>query len=178
MSKYHKLTASQKEEVRRLTQLANRRIKAAHKAYAKAGKQVAPREVVGHLQIKEDWATKSTPLSRSVKFESEKDYKKHLQFLRSFDPKATRAARPSITEYNVIQRTKTLQAVETSLGMDVPEDLAKKLNKMNAAELGTFWKSFSDKASRLGLKYSSEAAMLASMREIFPEDIAALAKAM
>ena len=74
-SKYVNLTAQQKDEIRRLTQLANRRIKFAEKEYKRAGGSVLPREVVGDLQIKEKWATPNTPISRSVRFESEKDYR-------------------------------------------------------------------------------------------------------
>jgi hypothetical protein len=49
---YHKLDKAQKEEVRRLTQLANRRIAAARKAFAKEGMSIAPKAVTGGIQIK------------------------------------------------------------------------------------------------------------------------------
>src|SRR6185312_2510367 len=91
--KYIDLTAAQKDEIRRLTQLHNRRVKAAERAYAKAGKEILPIEIVGkrELQLKENWHTKTTPLSRSVKFESQKEYRQHLHFLRQ-----TEVNRPGI----------------------------------------------------------------------------------
>ena len=59
MAKYIKLTAQQKDEIRRLTQLANRRIRNAFKAYEKEGKRVVPLEIVGkpELQTREGWHT-------------------------------------------------------------------------------------------------------------------------
>lgn len=161
-----KLTPKQKDEVRRLTQLANRRIKAAEKAYRKAGHDIVPREVAGRHQIRERWATKSTPISRSVRFEDEQAYRKQLKYLRSFEME-----KPGIKEYTRVQRTKTAEAIETSLGQDLPENLQNKLSKMTAPELSEFWNKFSDKASKLGIQYSSEQAMQQTMNEIMPEDL-------
>lgn len=169
--KYVNLTAQQKDEIRRLTQLANRRIKFAEKEYKRAGASVLPREVVGDLQIKEKWATPNTPISRSVKFESEKDYRKQLQFLRSFDPKATtQGARPSISQYTLIQRDKTKNALETSFGQEVSGAINDKISRMTAPQLTEFWNTFARKAAKLGLKYSSGDAMRQTITELFPED--------
>lgn len=166
MAKYIKLTPEQKDEIRRLTQFANRRIKAAYKEYRKYDMEVLPSEVTGDIQIREQWHTKNTPLSRSVKFTSLKEYRKHLNYLRSFE-----RMRPTIREYTTTQRTKTLQAVETSLGLNVPKTLGDKLNQLSAPELSRFWNRFASKASKLGIKYSSEQAMLATLTEFFPEDM-------
>lgn len=166
MSKYIDLTPFQKDEIRRLTQLANRRIKAAQKAYAKEGLEVLPYEVVGDYQLKEEWATKTTPISRSVKFTSQKEYRKQLKFLRSFE-----ITRPGIKEYSSIQQEKTLKAIETSLGADVPGDIAEKISKMNAPQLAKFWKKFDEKSTRLGFKYSSGDNMVQTLTEFFPEDM-------
>lgn len=160
------LTPRQKDEVRRLTQLANRRIKAAERAYRREGMVVLPQDVVGHYQIKERWHTPSTPISRSVRFESVQDYRRHLRFLRSFEH-----MRPGIQEYTRVQREKTLEAVETSLGIDVPGDMQERINKMTAPELARFWNDFSDRASRMGMRYSSQAVMEATLSEYFPEDL-------
>lgn len=173
-AKYIKLTAAQKDEIRRLTQLANRRIKAAERAYRKAGKDIVPLEIVGKpdLQTKEGWHTASTPLSRSVKFTSEREYKEQLRFLRSFDPKATRYHRPGIKEYTQIQREKVGYAIKTSLGDDVSFQLIEeKLSKLSAPEIADFWNTFSEKAARAGLQYSSEAVMAETFVELFPEDL-------
>lgn len=167
MSKYVKLTPQQKDEIRRLTQLANRRIKAAERAYSKAGHRVIPREIAGDYQVKERWATKNTPISRSVKFESQKEYRKQLQFLRSFE-----VTRPGIKEYTNIQREKVGMAVKSSLGPEVSFALIEeKLAKLTAPQLAEFWNTFSDKASRLGMNYSSEAVMEQTFVELFPEDL-------
>ena len=174
-SKYVNLTAQQKDEIRRLTQLANRRIKFAEKEYKRSGGDVLPREVVGDLQIREKWATPNTPISRSVRFESEKDYKKQLQFLRSFDPKATgQGARPSISEFTLIQRDKTLDALETSFGMDMSSDLGSMIKKMSAPQLTEFWNTYSLKSAKLTFKYSSDKAMSQTMEEFFKEDLQGL----
>lgn len=179
MSGGAQLTKDQKDEIRRLTQLANRRIKYAAKEYARSGASVLPKEVVGGLQIREKWATPNTPISRSVKFESEREYKKQLAFLRSFDPKAMKeAARPSISEYTMIQRSKTIDALETSFGVDINAGMAAKLNTMSAPKLSEFWDTYSKKAAKLGFKYSSSQAMAQTLQEFFPEDIQGLQTSM
>ena len=166
MGKNIKLSAEQKDEIRRLTQLANRRIKAAEKAYRKEGMSVLPSDVVGKYQIKEQWNTKNTPISRSVKFEDQKAYRKQLQYLRQFE-----TVRPGIKEYTKVQQEKTKDSIETALGTDVPDSLTKKVDKMTAPELSKFWKSFSDKASKMGVKYASDSAMNQTLSEFFPEDM-------
>lgn len=169
--KYINLTAQEKDEIRRLTQLANRRIKFAEKEYKRSGGDVLPREVVGGLQIKEKWATPTTPISRSVKFQSEKEYRKQLQFLRSFDPKATKeGARPSISQYTLIQRDKTRNAIETSFGQEVSGAIDDKITRMTAPQLSEFWNTFANKSAKLGLKYSSGDAIRQTITELFPED--------
>jgi hypothetical protein len=160
----------QKEEFRRLTQLANRRISQAFKEYEKAGKKVAPYDVTGGIQTREQWASEKYALSRSIKFASEREYKQHLHWLRQFEH-----MRPSMTEYTQVQREKTLQGIETSIGTDVPEQLSKMINKLNAAQLSDFWNKFSDKASKMGMKYSSDAALAATAAEFFEEDVKGLA---
>jgi hypothetical protein len=155
-------------EFRRLTQFANRRIKEASKAFAKEGMSIAPKAVTGGIQIKEQWFSDKYALSRGVIFESEADYKKQLAFLKSFEK-----VRPSITEWTKTERTKTLAAVESVLGDDVPEGLAKKIAKMSGPQLSQFWKVFSDKAQKVGVKYNSNAIMMDTLAEFFPEDMKA-----
>ena len=161
------LTPSQKDEIRRLTQLANRRIKNVEKAYAKEGKKLLPSELVGDFQIREKWQTKANPLSRSVKFETTEDYNKQLRMLREFETR-----RIGIKEYTSVQREKTAEAVKTALGLDdLPDDFTKRLNKMSAPQLGDFWQSFTNRATRMGTVYSSESAMLAAVGNFFGEDV-------
>lgn len=164
--KHINLTATQKTEIRRLTQLANRRIKAAERAYRKEDMEILPSEVVGGYQIKEQWNTDKTPISRSVKFQSQKEYRKQLNYLRSFE-----VSRPGIKEYTQVQREKTKEAVETSLGVEPPKELKQRIDKMTAPQLSNFWNKFSDKASKLGVVYSSDQAMQQTLNELFPEDI-------
>lgn len=160
-----KLSAQEKDEIRRLTQLANRRIRAAQRAYMKEGMDVLPQAVVGKYQVKEQWTTEKNPISRSVKFDNRQDYIKQLQFLRSFEYE-----KPGIKEYTLIQREKTKQGIATSLG-SLPKTLENKVDKMSAPQLSKFWNTFSDKAAKLGVKYSSGDAMEQTMNEIIEEDI-------
>lgn len=166
------LTDRQKDEIRRLTQLANRRIRSATKQYEAEGQEIVPREVAGHIQTRDKWHSDKNPLSRSVKFESKEAYKERLEFLRSFDPKSKsrQEQKKTITEYKKIQQEKTLSAVETSLGVDVPAEMEKEISKMSAPELRDFWEKFSENASRKGLQYSSEAVMQETMQEFFPSE--------
>lgn len=167
------LTKQQKEEVRRLTQRANRRIAGAIKEYEKHGREVAPFEVTGGVQTKGQFETKQKPLSRTVKFETKKEYKDRLNFLRGFEDKGP-GARPTMTEYKKVQKAKVREAVKTSLGVDLSEDLEKKLKKMSAPELADFWDKFERNAVRKGPQYSSEAVMAETLQEFFGEDIDAL----
>lgn len=171
VGKYIDLSKAQKEEIRRLTQLANRRIKAAFKAYEKEGMRITPREVTGNIQIREQWYSEKYALSRSVRFETQKEYRQHLHYLRQFEH-----ARPGIKEYTQAQREKTLDAIETSLG-EVPKDLQQKIMKMNAPQLAKFWEKFSEKSQKLGLKYASDKAMEAALHDFFPEDVQSFNKA-
>ena len=171
MVKKHRLTDHQKDEIRRLTQLANRRIKTAERQYRLAGKEVAPKDVVGHVQSKDSWHTPSTPLSRSVVFDSKQDYEKQLRFLRSFDPKTPGQTKPAMKDYTKIQRSKTAMAMQRSLGIDVPLSILEKINTLTAPQLSEFWKRYSEKSSKLGVKYSSVQAMQETLNELLPEDV-------
>lgn len=166
------LSRAQKEELRRLTQFANRRIIAVEQAYRRAGKDVLPRELVGDYQIKEKWHTSKTPISRSVKFDSLQDYRRQINKLRSFE-----IQRDDIWTYTRIQKEKTLQAMESSLGVEIPPDLAAKVNSLSAPKLGDFWVKFSNASARLGTQYSSNSAMVNAMEDYFQEDIDNLLKA-
>lgn len=160
-----KLTPAQKDEIRKLTQFANRRIRKAQKEYSKHGKLILPQELAGNTRMKDDWKTAKTPLSRSVRFESERDYRQQIKFLRRF-----RNTAPSIYEYADRQKDMTVKAMMSTIGELSPE-LEDKLNKMTAPEIDTFWKNFSDKSVRLGHLYNSEAAAAAALQEIFGEDM-------
>lgn len=173
MGKFIPLNKAQKEEIRRLTQLANRRIVSATKAYEKEGRKVAPKEVVGPYQVREQWHTNKMPMSRSVKFETQAAFKRHMKFLQSFDDKLPGPdKRPTITEYTKLQRSKTADAIENSLGAGLPDSIYKKINKLSAPQLAQFWKVYSDKAAKLGVKYSSDVVMELTLQEFFPEDMA------
>lgn len=161
-----KLSKEQKEEFRRLTQLANRRIKNAFTAYEKEGNKTVPREITGGIQVREQWASEKYALSRSTKFATEKEYRKQLHFLRQFEH-----MRPGIKEYTTIHREKTLIAMETILGTDVPEEIVNAVNKANAPKVSKLWEAFSDKASRMGLKYSSQDAVYQALMDTFSEDL-------
>lgn len=160
-----RLTPAQKDEIRKLTQFANRRIRAAQKAYEQEGKMILPRELAGDVQMRDDWMTSNTPLSRSVVFESQDAYRQRIQFLRRF-----RANAPTVQEYTTTQSEHTKQAMETSLGRELSPTFKAKLEGMSAPQLSEFWKEFSRQASRLGLSYSSDQAMRTAISEFFGED--------
>jgi methionine synthase II (cobalamin-independent) len=130
---YITLSAAQKEEIRRLTQFANRRIANAFKSYEKEGMDVVPNEITGGIQTREDWASDKYAISRSIKFASQKEYREQLHWLRQFE-----VMRPSITEYSEAQQEKTLQGLETALG-DVPNALKDMVKKLSAPELTSLW---------------------------------------
>lgn len=160
------LTTAQKEEIRRLTQLANRRIKAAEKHYSAAGKEILPVALVGpEYQLKDNWVTPNTPISRSIKFDTMSDYRKQLAMLRKFEN-----VRPNVTTYTQVNREKTLAAIKTATGKDVPEVLQERINKMNVHDLLSFWQTFEEKATKAGMKYSSDSVMISSLSEYYEED--------
>src|SRR5699024_7695422 len=128
-------------------------------------------EVAGRWQVQERWLTQKTAISRGRFFESEQAYRSMLKELSTFDPDLNKDARPSISSYGNIQQEKTLKGVGTSLGTNVPESIKDRIRNMTAPQLRDFWSEFSRKASRLGLRYSSEQAMIDTMNELYPEDV-------
>ena len=113
MAKF-KLTPEQKDEVRRLTQKANRRILSFYREYQKHGLEILPKEPTAGIQTKLQWETRKYPLSRSVVFKSEKEYRERMKLLRSFDS----PQRETLTQYTKAQRTKTRQAMVNTIGKD------------------------------------------------------------
>lgn len=160
----YQLTKAQKDEIRRLTQFANRRIISARNRYKAGGKVVLPSDVVGHFQLQDSWLTSKTPISRSTKFSGEKEYRDQLRMLKQFEQ------RDDVWTYTGVQRLKTLNAVETSLGVPVTQELADRINNMSATQLSDFWNMFSNKASR-HLPYSSGDNMTQTLQDYFQEDI-------
>lgn len=161
----YRLTQDQKNELRRLTQKANRRIKAYMKEYEKEGLTIIPFEESGGIQTKEQWATERTPISRSTKFGSEQAFKKHMAWLKQFD---NPAKTQPVSEYTKAQRKKTIKAIETSIGNIAPRE-KQIVNEMSAADLSKFWDKFSERAKKLGIRYSSNAAM-EGVLELYKED--------
>ncbi len=174
------LTVRQKEEIRRLTQKANRRIKQAHREYNKAGREIAPYDVTGGIQVKSQWETGKNPLSRSISFSSKSEYSQRLAFLKQFDRPLQKGGAPTMSQYTEMQRYKTLKAMESSLGgldgslSSSVKDSLHDITKMSSAELSAFWQRFSYNSAKAGLQYSSEAVMESTMAEFFDEDIAGL----
>jgi len=167
-SDHLQLNSAQKEEIRRLTQLANRRIRAAEKIYKKAGLEILPKAVAGDYQTKEKWATAKNPISRSIKFSSQKEYRKQLHDLQRFE-----RSRPAMSDFTDIQREKTVDAMKTVLGegTDIPPEIMKILKKASAPELSKVWNKFSDRSAKMGFKFSSIAAMTDALTELYKEDI-------
>lgn len=168
--KYIKLSKQEKEEIRRLTQKANRRISAYMKEYEKEGLSIIPYEVSGGFQTRQQWETEKYALSRKVRFTSVKEYRERMKLLRSFD---SEIMRPVLTEYTEVQRYKTIKAMETSLGVNISPKMEKAIGKMTLGELTVFWNKFESEGRRLKAEYSSEAAMSATLNA-FSEDIKSL----
>lgn len=165
-----KLTSVQKEEIRRLTQLANRRIANAMKLYESKGLTIAPYEVTGGIQERSQWVSDKYAISRSVKFNSVKDYKDQLRFLKQFDPKASSNPAPTIVQHGKVQQKKMTAAIETITGGELKTSLLDKISKLDSAKASLFWKDFSEVASKLGTEYSSEA-LIPYAEEYFKEDL-------
>ena len=162
---YIKLSNKQKDEIRRLTQLANRRIAAFTREYEKHGLSIIPYEVSGGIQTREQWFTEKYAISRSTKFKSEIDFKRHMRWLKQFE---NPLIRENVTLYTRAQRVKTLRAMETALG-GVTNEQREMIERMSAGELALFWDTFSDVANRKGVQYSSDSA-LSQTWELFNED--------
>ncbi len=161
----YKLTVEQKKELRRLTQLANRRIKAFTEVYEKEGLEIIPYEVSGGIQTRDQWHSENYALSRSTKFSSRKAFNEHMRFLRSFEHR-----RENVTEYTKTQRHKTAKAIRTSLGVRQGKKLVDEISKMNVAQMKKFWNEFENRARALGVSYSSDAVM-DQMLELYSEDV-------
>jgi uncharacterized protein (DUF2461 family) len=164
------LSKAQKEEIRRLTQKANRRIRGYIQMYEKAGYKTIPKEVTAGfgIQSRAQFEANNYALSRSVKFDNKADYKRHLTMLRRFDGNRVDGV-PTVSEYNRISRSKLLQAFETSK-LEVSKAALRKINKLNAADISQFWKDYSIRARRKGLQYSSEAVMMETAEGFEPLD--------
>lgn len=184
--KYLTFTDEQKSEYRRLVQNANRRVDRAMKAWKKEGMLVPPRFLTGGKQFKGQFDTEKYAYSRSMAFKDEKEYRAALEFFKSFDPKTPgqHEKRPTVSQYKKIQQVKTFEAMKNVLGVDLAvkelnEQTGKKervyslydrLKQLSAPQMSKFWKAFSEKAKKMGLKYSSNEAMAETMKEFFPED--------
>lgn len=171
----YKLSENDRRELKRLTQKANRRIESAMRAYEKEGLQVIPRALSGgKIQIREQYQAGKSAYSRSTKFGSKEDFRRHLNELRRFESpdQYRRVDRiPTLSEYNRIQQSKVQAAVNTALGVDISDKLQKKLSRMSAPQLSKFWNTFERNASRKGHPYSSDVAMTDALEEFFGDDI-------
>lgn len=172
MADYIKLSAAEKEEVRRLTQKANRRIKAFLKMYEQAGYKTIPKEVTSGLEVqsRQQFQTDKYAISRSVKFESRADFKKHMRMLKQFDPGRADSI-PTVREYNKVQQKKILTAFETA-GVDPGSDLKKRIAKMTAPDISKFWKDYGRMGQRKAMEYSSEGIMLEIAKQYSKQDAA------
>lgn len=162
----YQLSEQQKRDHKRLTQLANRRIKAFAKLYEKDGLEIIPHEVSGGIQHKEQWHTPKTPISRSIKYDNKQEYDKHMRWLRTFD---VPEIRQTVTDYEKTQRTKIIQGVKTSIG-DISAAQQTLLENMSITERTKFWNNFSRIATKMGIHYSSDAAMAQTL-DLYKEDI-------
>ena len=182
MAKGFSMTPQQKEEFRRLTQKANRRIAKAFREYEKEGLKLVPKALTGgFVQSKKQWSSQKYALSRSVtQFSSRKDYLDYMRKLRQFDVPEYRGGVPTYTEYEEINTNKLKQAMRTALGREgyrnlppeIQAALDSKIDNMTVQQQSIFWKIFEDKAAKMGMKYASGDAFERAIDEMFfKEDI-------
>ncbi|MGL4521855.1 MAG: hypothetical protein ACRCWQ_04855 [Bacilli bacterium] len=170
------LTADEKNELRRLTQKANRRIKTAYdelileQKHKKGRKKtvIIPLAVAGrNKQIQKQWATESTPYSRSTKFETKEDFRRHMNELRSFDPGLAHS-KPTLKEYAKTSANKILKAFDTA-GVQLTAEQRKLLSSLSVEQQRQFWRKYDEIASKYFNNYSSDQvfADMASDPEVF-----------
>lgn len=168
----YQLTPQQKEEFRRLTQKANRRIAKAFREYEKEGLRLVPKALTGgFLQSRKEWKSQQYALSRSVtQFKSRKDYLNYMKRLRQFDVKEEKGGVPTFTEYKAVIANKIEAAFMTSISKiklgdlekDVMNIVLQSLRSMDMFDQKGFWDKFEEYGSKMGIQYSSEAAMIAA----------------
>lgn len=163
----YKVPKHMRNDFRRLTQLANRRVKAFTKHYEKGGQNIIPKAVTAgfDVQSRKQWFSEKYAFSRSVKFESKKDYQEHMAKLRKFDNKQKIfESSLNVTEYTALQQDKIASALNTS-GVEIDMNMYNKINSMTAVELSKFWATYERIGRRMGLQYNSEAAMSLALDE-------------
>ena len=172
-----KASKAQAELIRRLTQKANRRIKQAFKLYESAGKHRIPGALTeGRVTVRDDWQTEKNPLSRAIKFPTEKAFQAHLNYLKKFDLPEVKGGLPTMTEFSQIQTNKIILALQTSIGggsslynmpPEIMQHMYKVISRMSAPEQTEFWKVFSKRSQKLLDKFSSKQAMEQALNEFF-----------
>lgn len=168
----YQLTPQQKEEFRRLTQKANRRIAKAFREYEKEGLRLVPKALTGgFVQSRKEWKSQQYALSRSVtQFKTRKDYLNYMKRLRQFDVKEEKGGVPTFTEYKAVIANKIEAAFMTSISKlrlgdlekDVMNIVLQSLRTMDMFDQKGFWDKFEEYGSKMGIQYSSEAAMIAA----------------
>ena len=173
------LSKRQKDNIRRLTQRANRRIMAVEREFKKQGLKILPADATGGIQTKQQWETKGKPLSRSVQFESKRDYQRRLKELQTIAGKTKERdaiyGRRVLMEHTREERRMTIKGIESSLGREITPELRARINNMSAAEVKEFWVKYDNQSAKLGIEYSSGDAMERTMHEYFDEDYERLA---
>lgn len=161
----YRLTPKQKEVLEKLTDKINKRITRAEAKFRGAGLDILPQDIAGEYQVREQWETKSKPLSRSTQFASREEYMARIKHLRDLEELQT------TTEYTQVGRVKISRAIDTSLGAEAPPKVKNKLARMSATQLAEFWQLYSEKAAHMGIRYSSLKAMTESLEDFYGEDI-------
>lgn len=143
---------SERKEYRQLVQRANRRIKASFK-YIQNEREITDMKVL--RAIYGDYAYGSTPYSRSIKFNSEKDYiayKRHLEkwggdIPKNVKNKARYQSEKKIKEtrdgyYQAIINSLTILAIDTG-NLDengqLPADIADRVKRLSTEQLVHFF---------------------------------------
>lgn len=163
-----KLNKDQAKELKRLTQKANRRIKSYMTVYEEGGHAVLPYKYTGgfDVQAKQQWTGATTPLSRSTKFASEKEYKQYINTLkRKFDNERTPEYVPTVRQSMKLEHSKLSQALDTA-GIKPNRQAIKKMSLMDTK---AFWDKFNERAVSKGLLYSSDQVLSEMVGELGAE---------
>lgn len=140
--------AGERKDFKLLVQRANRTIKANEK-YLNDNQMTSDRvkrELLGDYMSKSNWQSEKTAFSRSIEFESEKEYqayKKHLQRWGGVNAEKGREGTKQRLYENIVKSLNTTadiygQGVKDNTG-HLPKEITDRLDDMNVEQLSNFF---------------------------------------
>lgn len=155
------------KEYTKLTDRANRRIKAAAEEFGKYNTDILPYDLTGDWQMKQDWKTEKQPISKSKgQFNSRAEFRVQLSKVR----KLASPTGDTITTYLKKQTDKTILGIRSAIGVMTPE-LEGHIRLMNPIQQNRFWAKYHYRSREMGNSFSSDALLTQMIKELLPEDI-------